>query len=236
MTTVKHSMKGDIAWIEIDDGKANAIDPDFLRGLNEGMDFAEKQQARAIVISGRPGYFSAGLNLKKLPMLPPDEFMAFCYGFGDVLLRLFAYPRPTIALVRGHAMAGGAVLLIACDYRVAAQGSYKIGMNESAISLPLPSFCVEMAQAVINPRDILPTVLEGNTFDPNAALRNNYITHISMSHDPDAMIAPVLEQIARFSVDAYGTTKGRLRNAIRERGERTCRSEFDSARAMPGMG
>ena len=232
----QHSMKGDIAWIEFDDGKANAIDPEFLQGLNDGMDFADRNKARAIVISGRPGYFSAGLNLKKLPMLPQDEFMKFCYGVGDVLLRRFAYPRPTIALVRGHARAGGAVLLVACDYRVASQGSYKIGMNESAISLPLPSFCVEMAQAVINPKDIQATVLEGNTFDPNGALRNNYITHISMSDKPDEMVAPIMEQIARFSVDAYGTTKGRLRDAIKERGMRTCREEFDRARAMPGMG
>lgn len=231
----QHSMKGDIAWIEFDDGKVNAIDPEFLQGLNAGMDFADQNKARAIVLSGRPGYFSAGLNLKKLPMLAPDAFQAFAYGFGDVCLRLFAYPRPTIALVRGHAMAGGAVLLVACDYRVATQGSYKIGMNESAISLPLPTFCVEMAQAVINPKDMQATVMEGNTFDPNGALRNNYITHISMSDDPATMVAPIMEQIARFSVDAYGVTKGRLRDAIKQRGMQTCREEYERTRAMPGL-
>lgn len=146
MITTK--IDGDVAVITIDDGKANAISTDVADGLAEALDEAEGSPARAVVIAGREGRFSAGFHL---PTMQGPEAMDLMGKGGRLALRIFSFPKPVALAVTGHALAMGAVLLMCADHRVGADGDYKVGLNEVRIGLPLPPFASTLARHRLSP-------------------------------------------------------------------------------------
>jgi enoyl-CoA hydratase/carnithine racemase len=117
---------------------ANALDPALVGALRAAIEAAPGDGVRALVLSGRPGMYSAGLDV---PMLLQLERPAMEHFLGDFLALLRAVatsPVPIVAAITGHAPAGGAVLAIHCDHRVMADGDFKIGLNEVQVGLPLP--------------------------------------------------------------------------------------------------
>jgi len=123
----------------------NALDPTLVRALRDAITQAPREGARGIVLSGREGMFSAGLDVPALLQLPRDELRVFWIDFFGLCGDLACSPIPTVAAITGHAPAGGAVLAIMCDYRVMADGSFLIGLNETQVGLPVP----ERIQAVL---------------------------------------------------------------------------------------
>ena len=104
-----------IAQITLDDGKVNVMNWEFFKELNENLDKALVDKARVLLFTGRPGVFSAGLDLKLLPTQSLSEQIKFQRTFASTMLRVYQYPLPTIAAYRGHAIAGGMILSCACD-------------------------------------------------------------------------------------------------------------------------
>ena len=117
----------------------NALDPALVRALREAIAQAQREGARGIVLSGREGMFSAGLDVPVLLMLPSDALRAFWNDFFGLCADLARAPIPIVAAITGHAPAGGAVLSIMCDYRVMADGAFKIGLNETQVGLAVPA-------------------------------------------------------------------------------------------------
>ncbi|MCB1733327.1 MAG: enoyl-CoA hydratase/isomerase family protein, partial [Halieaceae bacterium] len=109
----------DVAVIDLDDGKANALGFDVLAGLESALDRAEADDVSAVVIVGRDGKFSAGFDLKVMTSGP--EGARDMLGRGALLgLRMYMFPKPVVLAVTGHALAMGAILLCCADVRVGA--------------------------------------------------------------------------------------------------------------------
>jgi enoyl-CoA hydratase/carnithine racemase len=117
----------------------NALDPTLVRALRAAVDAAPRDGARGIVLSGRPGMFSAGLDVPALLQIPRDDLRVFWNDFFDLCATLACSTIPVVAAITGHAPAGGAVLAIMCDYRVMAEGAFKIGLNETQVGLAVPA-------------------------------------------------------------------------------------------------
>ena len=117
----------------------NALDPALVRALRDAIASSRQEGARGIVLSGREGLFSAGLDVPVLLMLPRDALRAFWGDFFGLCADLACSPVPTVAAITGHAPAGGAVLSIMCDYRVMADGAFRIGLNETQVGLAVPA-------------------------------------------------------------------------------------------------
>jgi enoyl-CoA hydratase/carnithine racemase len=117
----------------------NALDPALVRALREAIAQAQREGARGIVLSGREGMFSAGLDVPALLPLKRDELRVFWDDFFGLCADLACSPIPVVAAITGHAPAGGAVLSIMCDYRVMADGAYRIGLNETQVGLAVPA-------------------------------------------------------------------------------------------------
>jgi Delta3-Delta2-enoyl-CoA isomerase len=117
----------------------NALDPALVRALREAIAEAHRDGARGIVLSGRTGMFSAGLDVPALLPLPRDELETFWRDFFALCADLACSPVPIVAAITGHSPAGGAVLAIMCDYRVMADGAFKIGLNETQVGLAVPA-------------------------------------------------------------------------------------------------
>lgn len=144
---VSSTVVGDVSVITLDDGKANAISFDLLDGLNAALDVAlgEARETKAVVVVGREGKFSAGFDLK---VMTGDIAGArsLLGGGAELAMRIFEAPVPVVLGVTGHALAMGGILTTTADYRVGAAGSFKIGLNEVAIGMPVPGFAVELTR------------------------------------------------------------------------------------------
>lgn len=122
----------------------NALDQALVRRLHKAVEAAPGHGARALVLSGAPGLFSAGLDVPTLLQLDRDVFRVFWNEFFGLCAALARSPIPIAAAVTGHSPAGGAVLAILCDYRVMARGAFKIGLNEVQVGLAVPA-CIQFA-------------------------------------------------------------------------------------------
>ena len=117
---------------------ANALDPALIAALTAAVAGAPAAGARALVVSGRPGMFSGGLDVPVLMGLDRPAMERFLGDFLILLRTLALSEIPVVAAVTGHAPAGGAVIAIHCDHRVMAEGGFRIGLNEVQVGLPLP--------------------------------------------------------------------------------------------------
>lgn len=122
----------------------NALDPTLVHALRAAVESAPGQGAQALVLSGAPGMFSAGLDVPALLKLERDAFRVFWVDFFGLCAALARSPIPVAAAITGHSPAGGAVLAILCDYRVMARGEFKIGLNEVQVGLSVPE-CIQAA-------------------------------------------------------------------------------------------
>ena len=122
----------------------NALDPSLVHALRTTIEDASNEGACALVLSGAPGLFSAGLDVPALLQLDREAFRVFWHDFFGLCAALARSPIPVAAAITGHAPAGGAVLSIMCDYRVMARGTYRIGLNEVQVGLSVPD-CIQAA-------------------------------------------------------------------------------------------
>jgi enoyl-CoA hydratase/carnithine racemase len=127
----------------------NALNPGLIRRFNEEFDAALAAGARAVVVSGQPGMFTAGLDVPELLQLDRARMLECWKMFFAAQARLASSRVPVVAAITGHSPAGGAVLALYCDYRVMAEGQFKIGLNEVEVGLtPGPVICAVLRRLV----------------------------------------------------------------------------------------
>ncbi len=138
MTNLETIQHGAIHELRLARPPVNALDADLIRGLREAIEAAPGQGARAILLSGRPGMFSGGLDVPSLLQLDREGMQKVWNDFFGLLAAIARSPVPIVAAITGHSPAGGAVLSIYCDYRIMARGPFRIGLNEVQVGLTVP--------------------------------------------------------------------------------------------------
>jgi Delta3-Delta2-enoyl-CoA isomerase len=133
--TLEH---GAVRELRLNRPPVNALVPELITGLLHSVEMAPREGKRALVLSGLPGMFSAGLDLRVLLKLERRAMEEVWRDFYALLNALASSPIPIAAAITGHAPAGGTVLALYCDWRVAAEGDFKIGLSEVQVGLPLP--------------------------------------------------------------------------------------------------
>jgi len=212
MEKVTYSLKDGIAQITMDDGKANSMNWKYFEEIGKALDQAENDGAKILVITGRPRYFSGGLDLKQLSMLTANEFEGFVTTFARTMLRVFSFPIPTIAVSTGHAVAGGAMLTFACDRRFAIDGPYRIQMNETALGITLPHWMFLIAKSAIPSRWINQALLHAKAYNPNEAMECGIIDGIAQDADSlAALVKSASEALLILNLPAYAASKKNLR-------------------------
>jgi|YelNatPaOPRAMG01_1025707.scaffolds.fasta_scaffold25105_6 enoyl-CoA hydratase len=169
MAKMRYERENDIAIITFDDGKVNAMNWDFFRELNACLDRAESEEVRCVIFTGRPGVFSAGLDLKILPEQTLAEQIEFQRLFAETMLRVYKFPVPTIAAYAGHAIAGGVILSCACDWFILGDGPYRIQINEVRNRMMLPSWIVLICRSSVPHRYWKEALLHARPYSPREA-------------------------------------------------------------------
>jgi enoyl-CoA hydratase len=182
----------EIRVIRLTGAKAGAMDEAMLDALERQVDDFEEGPARAAVIAGHDRFFSAGLALPKLIDLPRDEMRVFMRRFSRAMTRVLACEKPIVAAVNGHAIAGGCVLALMCDWRICVDEGAKIGLSEAQLGIGLPAIVVEPLRAAVPPASLVPLALEGRLCSPAEA------RELGLVHE----LAPAAELPARAEAKA----------------------------------
>jgi enoyl-CoA hydratase len=181
---LRYELDGTAAVITLDDGKANAISHEMADAINGALDRAEADQARAVVLAGRPGRFCAGFHLPTMQESVGSARDLLRVG-GELALRLYLFPAPVVLAVTGHALAMGAILLMASDVRVGAAGDFKLGMNEVGIGMPVPKFATELADDRLSRRHLDAAINLATIYDPSGAVDAGFL---DLAVDPATVV------------------------------------------------
>ncbi len=232
MSPLSYTLEGSTAVLRMDDGKANALSDQMITALLESLTRAEKE-ASAVVLTGRPDRFCAGFDLKVMTAGPEGVKKLFLHG-ADLLVKLFGFPMPLIIACTGHALAGGAQLLLTADVRFGAVGPYRIGLNETTIGMPLPVLGVEFARARLAPTELSRATLGARIYTPEEAVKAGYLDETAPAAEVLARAMAEAAQLGALSRQAYAATKERLRGATLAQVTATLESDMSSLLSMFG--
>lgn len=212
MAKMQYEKDGKIACITLDDGKVNVMNWEFFSELNDALDHTIADEAAVLIFTGRPGIFSAGLDLKLLPTQDLEEQIRFQIRFATTMLRVYQFPIPTIAAYAGHSIAGGAILSYACDRFMVADGPYTIQINEVANKMVIPSWITLICRSSIPHRYWKEALLHATPYSPREAFERGIVDDL-VEEGGDIMAAAraYAEKLFKLSTPAYAATKKLLR-------------------------
>jgi enoyl-CoA hydratase len=219
MSTVRIDVKGPAAVVRLDKGRGNAIDEPLVRELTQAArDLGADPAVRGVLlISAHPKLFCPGLDLVTLIDLDRAAMERFMLLFADLLWALYGLPKPMVAGVNGHAVAGGCVLALTADHRVLRRGGAQIGLNEVRVGLPLPWSVSELLRASVPPHSLSQVALLGRNFADDDALRVGLADELADAAGFEDHCLLRLEEYVEKDAYALVSTKQALRHEVLER-------------------
>jgi enoyl-CoA hydratase len=206
---LSYALEGTTAVLRMDDGKANALSDAMIDALVASLARAEKE-ASAVVLVGRTDRFCAGFDLKVM-MSGPENAKALLRRGSDLLMKLYGLSLPLVVACTGHALAGGALVLLTGDVRIGAAGAYRIGLNEVSIGMPVPVLAMELARDRITTPELGRATLQATIYDPDGAARVGYLDAVVPAADVLPRAMEEATRLTALSRSAYVATKARLR-------------------------
>ncbi len=178
-----------IIEIRLNRPPVNALDPATIVWLTQTLRAAPDQGHKAVVLSGQPGMFTAGLDVPALLQLDASGMRQFFFDFFGLLRAVSESRIPVVAALTGHAPAGGTVLAALCDYRVMARGAFKMGFNEHRVGLPVPRPVYVALERLCGPRIAAQYAMQARVFEGDEALSIGLVDELAA---PDQVVVQAL--------------------------------------------
>ena len=182
----------DIREIRLARPPVNAIDAAMMLAIHDELKKAADDGVSGVVLSGRPGLFSAGLDIPSLLQLDREEISEFWRSFFRVLKTLAGFPVPVFAAIGGHNPAGGTVFAIFCDRRIAAKGDFRMGLNEVAVGLALPPWIFYAYRLLLGQREAERLAVVGDMITPDEALACGLVDELC---EPDEVVTTAITRL-----------------------------------------
>lgn len=225
---VHYELDDTVAIIRLDDGKANALGPDVIAGISEALDRAAGE-AKAVLLTGREGKFSAGFNLKVLQSGGPAAGRQLVTAGAKLALQIARHPTPVVVGCTGHALAMGAVLLCAADVRIGARGDFKLGFNEVAIGMITPIFLLELARERVSKRHIYRASVAAEIYSPDGAVDAGLLDQAVAVDELPATALAEAKRLGELPRGAFVGTRALLRGKTLDYIEATLEDDMSSA-------
>lgn len=206
----------------------NALSTALMQSVRAQLDRAE---GRPVLLRGEGDAFSAGLNFLELATLDATGIGEFLAVLEDLLHELYNYPGPTVALVNGHAIAGGCLVMMCCDHRVcAADPRLKIGLNEVALGLQFPGAALALARRRVPAQALDEVILGGRLYAPQDALRVGLVDEVAAA--AEAVARQRLTELAGHPAETYAAVKRTLRAGVLDVDQAQRRAEREALLPM----
>ena len=206
-----YELNDQIAVITLDDGKANAFGPNMIGAVNATLDRAASE-AKVVLLTGRPGIFSGGFDLKVIRGGDPQAAHAMRLGGTRLMMRLYGLPQPLVIAAPGHAIALGAFCLLTADYRVGVDGAFNIGLNETAIGMSLPPFGLMLAKERLSKRYLARAAIGATLFGPSEAKDAGFLDEAVAAENLLETALAAARRLAQLDGAAYAAVKDGLRS------------------------
>lgn len=211
--TVHAELRADgVLDVLLDDGGPNVLRPDVCEALG---DVLAAHADAPVLLRGREGMFSAGLDLRWMVANPPSEIGGLLRACGRMLMRVRMHPRPVVVAATGHAIAAGTMLAMCGDHVVAAEGG-AWGLNETTNGMEIPRFGIDLAATRLAPRDLDGLLIPGERIDAARAVAVGMADTLATPADVLGLAEARLAQLATLPAAAYAGNKRRLRGRATE--------------------
>ncbi|MBV7490774.1 MULTISPECIES: crotonase/enoyl-CoA hydratase family protein [Pseudomonas] len=211
---ISYHLEDGIATLTLSNGKVNAISPDVIAEFNAALDRAVADRA-VVIITGQPGILSGGYDLKVMTA-GPREAVALVTAGSTLARRLLSHPFPVIVACPGHAVAKGAFLLLAADYRIGVEGAFSIGLNEVQIGMTMHHAGIEIARDRLNKVALQRSVVNGEMFNPQGAVAAGFLDVVVSPEELQGAALAAARQLKKINMTAHKNTKLKVRKALLE--------------------
>lgn len=196
MSTIKVTIKDRIAVLGLDRGRSNAINSEMVSELYQMVKNIEKDDIIAgLILTGKEGFFSAGLDLIELYDYNEKQIRTFWTDFLNLVTALTTFKKPMIAAISGHSPAGGCVLALCCDYRVMAEGKFIIGLNEVPVGIIVPESIFHLYSFWLGNAAAYRFMLEGKLMNNEEALAAGLVDEIVK---PESILYAAERQMLKY--------------------------------------
>jgi len=210
-------MQGHVALLRMNHGKANAMDLEFCDELTAQFAEIRHTSAQSVVITGTGRIFSAGVDLLRVLSEGPAYLEHFLPALTSLFETVFCFPKPVVAAINGHAIAGGCVLACAADHRIMAREPGRIGVTELLVGVPFPAIALEIMRFAAEPQHFQELLYSGATLTGEDAARQGLV-HATV--DPAQLTERAVsaaETYAAVPPEAFAHTKQQIREPVMER-------------------
>jgi len=206
---VSYQLSDGVATIVISNGKANALSHEVFKELNQALDRAEQDKA-VVILTGQPGIFSGGYDLKEMQKGPKEASALVSVG-SKLTRRLAAFPLPVIAACSGHAIAKGAFILLSVDHRIGIAGSFKLGLNEVAIGMTMHHAGIEIARHRLAPAHFYRSVINAEIYSPEGAVEAGFLDEVVAPEQLMTRANELAQQFQKLNMKAHQQTKRKVK-------------------------
>ena len=211
---IHYSCNEAIATLTLNNGKVNALSPEMIAAFNQCLDQA-KQDRAIVIITGQPGILSGGYDLKVMTSGIDNAFNLVALG-STLTRRMLAHPYPIIVACPGHAIAKGAFLLLAADYRIGTEGAFNIGLNEVLIGMTMHNAGIELAKDRLTKPAFQRAVINGEMFNPQDAVSAGFLDRVVPAEQLLDTALAVATQMKKINMNAHSKTKLKVRKDLLE--------------------
>lgn len=219
MELIEAEYEENVAILKLMNGSTNAINPEMVQQLSYRLNKERKNSdIDGIVITGSNNkFFSIGLDIPSLIDLSREEFTIFYHSFNKLSMDLFTFPKPTIASISGHAIAGGCILALCCDFRFIADGHKLMGLNEIKLGVPVPYPADCILKLIVNPQAAKETITSGDFYQPEQLLRFGMVDQVLPLDQVLLRSIEKVKLIGSFFEDAFQIIKQNRIEMIEQR-------------------
>jgi 3,2-trans-enoyl-CoA isomerase len=217
MSFVSVSKEGEIATVTLSRGKVNALNELMVEQIDARLkDLEEDPAVKAIIVTGQGRFFSFGFDIPEFLSYSRDSFAAYLTKFTNLYTHMFILPKPLVAALNGHAIAGGCMLATACDYRLMVSGRAKISLNEITFGASVFAGSVEMLKFCVGQRHAETVLRSGAMYTAEEAHEFGLVDRVSTDESLRQEAEEVARDFAKKDVAAFRSIKALLRQPVAE--------------------
>ncbi len=209
--------EGDIAVVEMHHGKATALDIAFCDALTLRFQRLRESSSRAVVLTGQGRMFSAGVDLPQMVEAGVPYIREFLPALHRLYDAIFNFPKPVVAAINGHAIAGGCILACCADHRLMAKDGGRMGVTEILVGVPFPPLAFEVMRSVTAPQYLAEAILTGVTVTTDEAMTRGWVNELVAREDILPRAVAAAEKLAAVSPAAFAMGKRQLHQPATER-------------------